>query len=270
MYSAGIDARQNMIVEILKQLFGEAIGIYQKNDMQVRTLEGLALHRGFIQPFTNPFNINEHGITFQIDVERGQKTGFFLDQRENRQMLKGLVADKTVLECFCYTGSFSLFAAQFGASQVQGLDVSAYAVATATHNAAANGLSSICNFEVADTFDALSKWQREGRKWDVVVLDPPAFTKSRNTLKNAIIGYKEINQRAMRLVKPGGYLLTASCSHIMKPSLFDEMLHEAASDAHVRLRHVRTLQQAADHPYIWNIDETKYLKGHIVQVLSKN
>lgn len=268
-YCAGVDARKGMIVEILQEIFGE-IGVYEKNDMSVRALEGLPLQRGFLIPFQNPFYIQENGIHFQVDVEKGQKTGFFLDQRENRQMIQSIVQDQDVLECFCYTGSFSLFAAKHGAKSVLGLDISDFAIQTAMHNAVQNGMTDICDFRKADTFKELTQWVREGKKYDVVILDPPAFTKSRATLRNAQIGYKEINQRAMRLVREGGYLVTCSCSHIMKPRLFEDMIHEAAHDAHVRLRQVAVLKQAADHPYILNISETIYLKGYILQVLKKD
>jgi 23S rRNA (cytosine1962-C5)-methyltransferase len=214
--------------------------------------------------------ITENGVKYWIDVEQGQKTGHFLDQRENRLMLKNIVKGKEVMECFCYTGSFSIIAAKYGARKVTGLDISPYAVATAQKNAIENKVDNICEFTQGDTFDALKQWLAAGKKFDVVILDPPAFTKNKNALHNALVGYKEINQKAMRLVKNGGYLITASCSQLVRPDMFEELIHDAAAEAHVRLRHIRNLKQAGDHPYMMSISETLYLKGFIVQVVYKD
>lgn len=265
--SLGMDRWKDTIVNVLHELFSPK-GIYERNDVPVRKLEGLKEQKEFLSaPFTTKFEIEEQGVKFMIDVENGQKTGFFLDQKENRQALQHISAGAEVLDCFCYTGSFSLFAAKFGAKSVLGMDVSENAVAQATENAALNGFENICRFEAANAFDLLPVWAKEKKQFDIVILDPPAFTKNRAGIEAAARGYKEINLRAMKLIRKGGFLLTFSCSHFMEPGIFFDMISQAAYDSGKIIRQVAFLSQAKDHPIVWNIEETNYLKGFVLQVI---
>lgn len=265
--SLGMDLWKEAIVLAIQKLFSPK-GIYERNDVPVRELEGMEQKKGFLsEPFPTRIVINENGIQFNVDVENGQKTGFFLDQHDNRRLIEGISKNADVLEAFCYTGSFSLHAAHYGAKTVTGLDISEAAVAAATANAALNGFEKICRFEAINAFDALKQWAKEGRKYDVVILDPPAFTKSRENIQKAISGYKEINLRGMKLVKKGGFLVTASCTHLVSPEMFLQIVKDAAQDARRLIRLVTVQTQAADHPIIPNIDITRYLKFIIVQVL---
>lgn len=263
----GIDIWKSTIVDALQKLF-KPKGIYERNDVPVRELEGLEQKKGFLSdPFETKIVINENGLKFNVDIENGQKTGYFLDQQDNRTRIQNIVKGADVLEAFCYTGTFSLHAAQYGAKSVLGLDISEKAVADATANARLNGYDDICKFQAVNAFDVLKAWGKEGKKYDVVMLDPPAFTKSRSNIQKAITGYKEINLRGMKLVKPGGFLVTASCTNLVSPELFIETIQLAAKDARKQLREVTWQTQASDHPIIWNIPTTQYLKFLIVQVL---
>lgn len=263
----GIDIWKDAIVEAIQKIF-KPKGIYERNDVPVRELEGLEQKKGFLsKPFDTNIIINENGLKFHVDIENGQKTGYFLDQQDNRREIRNIVKDANVLEAFCYTGTFSLHAAHYGAKSVLGLDISEKAVKTATANAELNGYENICKFETINAFDALKTWTKEGREYDVVLLDPPAFTKSRANIQKAITGYKEINLRGMKLVKPGGFLVTASCTNLVPPDLFIEIIQMAAKDARRQLRQVSWQTQAADHPILWHVPTTEYLKFLIVQVL---
>ena len=223
--------------------------------------------KGFIgDSFDTKVEIVENGVRYMVDVQDGQKTGFFLDQKYNRLAIQRLCKGKRVLDCFTHTGSFALNAGIAGASEVLGVDASELGVAQAAENAALNGLSDRVRFVAADVFDLLPELERQGEKFDVVILDPPAFTKSRNSVKNAVKGYREINLRGMKLVKDGGYLATCSCSHFMTPELFAKTIREAAGNVHKRLRQVEYRTQAADHPILWGDSESSYLKFFIFQV----
>lgn len=267
----GIDNFKLMIINNLKDILakdGIAItGIYERSDAKVRKLEGLPLVKGFI---TDEFDTNvmivENGVKYIVDVKDGQKTGFFLDQKYNRLAIQKLCKGAKVLDCFTHTGSFALNAGVAGASSVLGVDASALGVAQATRNAELNGLSDTVKFIEADVFDLLPKLESEGEQFDVVILDPPAFTKSRNSVKNAIKGYREINMRGLKLVKNNGYLATCSCSHFMTPELFTQTINQAAKSVHKRLRQVEYRQQSPDHPILWASDESYYLKFYIFQV----
>jgi len=262
----GIDVWKPAIVKALQTIF-QPKGIYERNDVPVRELEGLPQHKGFLsEPFETKITINENGLKFHVDIENGQKTGYFLDQQDNRRAIQHIVKDADVLGAFTYTGTFEIHAAHYGAKSVLGLDISANAVEQANVNAALNGLENICRFETANAFDVLKQWGKEGRQYDVVMLDPPAFTKSRETIQKAITGYKEINLRGMKLVKPGGFLVTSSCTSLVSPELFLQVINMAAKDARRKLRQVIFQSQAADHPVIWNMENTQYLKFLIVQV----
>jgi 23S rRNA (cytosine1962-C5)-methyltransferase len=263
----GIDLWKPAIVEALQKVFSPK-GIYERNDVPVRKLEGLEEIKGFLsEPFPTKIIIKENGIKFYVDIENGQKTGYFLDQQDNRRAIAQIVKDANVLEAFTYTGTFSIHAGHYGAKQVLGLDISEHAVAQATENAALNGLQDIVKFEACNAFDRLKQYTREGKQWDVVMLDPPAFTKSRESIQKAITGYKEINLRGIQLVKPGGFLVTASCTNLVRPEMFLETIALAARDAKRTLRQVEFRVQAADHPILWNMENTSYLKFLIVQVL---
>lgn len=263
----GIDVWKDTIVKVLNEIF-EPKGIYERNDVPVRELEGLELKKGFLSdPFDTIVETEENDVKFYVDIANGQKTGYFLDQKENRASIKSIVKDADVLDCFCHTGSFSIHAAHYGAKSVLGIDISESAVEFAKKNAVLNGYENICKFEVHNTFDVLHEWVKEGRKYDVVILDPPAFTKTRSALNGAIKGYKEINLRAIRLVKPGGFLVTCSCSHFMYPELFMQVIMDAARDDRKTLRQVEFRTQAKDHPVLINSSETLYLKFIIYQVL---
>ena len=265
--SLGMDVWRDTIVKVLKEIFNPK-GIYERSDVSVRKLEGLEERKGFLtEPFDTLVETSENGVKYYVDIENGQKTGYFLDQKENRASIKDLVKDADVLDCFCHTGSFSLHSGYYGAKSVLGIDISEHAVEFATRNAELNGLSEVCKFQAANTFDILPQFVKEKRMFDVVILDPPAFTKSRSAVDSAVRGYKEINLRAMKLVKPGGFLITASCSHFMYPELFMEVIMDAAADAKKTIRMVEYRNQAKDHPVLFNSDETLYLKFIILQVL---
>ena len=243
-------------------------GVYERSDAKVRLQEGMERFKGFIgDPFDTKVEIVENNVHYLVDVKDGQKTGFFLDQKYNRLAIQRLCAGKRVLDCFTHTGSFALNAGLAGASSVLGVDASELGVAQAEENAALNGLSDTVKFRCADVFELLPELERQGEKFDVVILDPPAFTKSRSSVKNAVKGYREINLRGMKLVKDGGYLATCSCSHFMTPELFEKTIREAAGNVHKRLRQVEYRTQAPDHPILWSGDETSYyLKFFIFQV----
>ena len=262
----GIDAWKPAIVNAIQQQFNPK-GIYERNDVPVRELEGLPQQKGFLSaPFDTKIIIRENGLQFHVDIENGQKTGYFLDQQDNRRAIQHIVKDADVLGAFTYTGTFEIHAAHYGARSVLGLDISDNAVQQANRNAALNGLENRCRFETANAFDVLKQWGKDGRQYDVVMLDPPAFTKSRETIQKAITGYKEINLRGMKLVKPGGFLVTSSCTNLVQPELFLEIIDMAAKDARRKLRQVTFQAQAPDHPIIWGLENTQYLKFLIVQV----
>ena len=263
----GIERWKAAIVAALQNIF-KPKGIYERNDVPVRTIEGMEQIKGFLsEPFDTNIIINENGLKFHVDIENGQKTGYFLDQQDNRRAIKQIVKDADVLEVFCYTGTFSLHAAHYGAKSVMGIDISESAVATARKNAHLNGYEDICKFEAMNAFDVLKQWAKEGKRYDTVMLDPPAFTKSRENIQKAVTGYKEVNLRGMKLVKPGGFLVTASCTNLVTPEMFLNVIGDAAKDARRTLRQVEWRTQAADHPILWNVPSTQYLKFLIVQVL---
>ncbi len=263
----GIEKWKGAIVAAIQKIFSPK-GIYERNDVPVRTLEGMEQIKGFLsEPFDTNIIINENGLKFHVDIENGQKTGYFLDQQDNRRAIQHIVKGGDVLEAFCYTGTFGLHAAQYGAKSVLGLDISESAVSTARRNATLNGYDDICKFEAINAFDALKQWTKDGRRYDTVMLDPPAFTKSRENIQKAVTGYKEINLRAMKLVKPGGFLVTASCTNLVPPEMFLDTIYAAAKDARRILRQVEWRTQASDHPILRNIPSTQYLKFLIVQVL---
>ncbi|MRG48208.1 methyltransferase domain-containing protein [Chitinophaga sp. SYP-B3965] len=262
----GIDRWKPAIVAALEKIFSPK-GIYERNDVPVRELEGLPQQKGFLSaPFDTNIILKENGLKFHVDIVNGQKTGYFLDQQDNRRAIQHIVKGANVLEAFCYTGTFSCHAAHYGAKSVLGLDISENAVATARRNAELNGLQDKCEFQAVNAFDQLKQWTKEDKKFDVVILDPPAFTKSRENIQKAITGYKEINLRGMKLLKPGGFLVTASCTNLVDPSMFLETIHLAAKDARKKLRQVTFMTQAQDHPILWNIENTTYLKFLIVEV----
>lgn len=267
----GIDRFKEELVELLKEtLLKDGIhirGVYERSDAKVRSSEGLERKKGFIgDAFDTNVKITENGVNYIVDVKDGQKTGFFLDQKYNRLAVQKLCKGMEVLDCFTHTGSFALNAGIAGAKSVLGVDESELAIKQARENAALNGLGDTVEFWRRDVFDLLPELEREGRKFDVVILDPPAFAKSRNAVKNAVKGYREINLRAMKLVKPGGYLATCSCSHFMGEELFTKTVHQAASNAHKRLRQAEARTQSPDHPILWAADESYYLKFYIFQV----
>lgn len=273
--SFGMETKKELLVRLLIEELkkdGDTIrGVYLRNDVTIRTLEGLPEEKGWMKGFesnTPLTTIVENGISYSVDVENGQKTGFFLDQRLNRRAVGSLAKGKTVLDCFTHTGSFALNAAKGGALHVTAVDISAEALGKAKENAAQNGLADQIDFVEADVFDLLSSLEKEGKHpYDFIILDPPAFTKSRKTVKSAEKGYKEINFRAMKLLPRGGYLATCSCSHFMENALFLEMLQSAAKDAGVSLRQIEARQQAPDHPIVLGLPETDYLKFYLFQVV---
>ena len=267
----GIDKLKPMILDCLKKVLAEdnitVRGVYERSDAKVRQNEGMERYKGFIgREFDTKVEIVENGVHYYVDVRDGQKTGFFLDQKNNRKSVQRIVKDKTVLDCFTHTGSFALNAGYAGAKEVLGVDASDLAVEQARENAQLNNLQDRVKFMTADVFDLLPKLEEEGKKYDVVILDPPAFTKSRSSIKNAVKGYREINLRGLKLVKDRGYLVTCSCSHFMDPELFAKTIKEAAHGAHKRLRQVEFRTQAPDHPILWAADESYYLKFYIFQV----
>ncbi len=262
----GIDVWKPAIVKALQTIFSPK-GIYERNDVPVRELEGLPQQKGFLSaPFDTQIIIQENGLKFHVDIENGQKTGYFLDQQDNRRAIQHIVKGADVLGAFTYTGTFEIHAAHYGAKSVLGLDISANAVQQANRNAELNNVQDICRFETANAFDVLKQWAKDGRQYDVVMLDPPAFTKSRETIQKAITGYKEINLRGMKLVKPGGFLVTSSCTNLVQPELFLQIIDMAAKDARRKIRQVLFQSQSADHPIIWGMENTQYLKFLVVQV----
>ena len=257
----------SLLVEVLRADGVEIRGIYERSDAKVRLQEGMERFKGFIgDPFPTKVEITENGVRYIVDVEDGQKTGFFLDQKYNRLAIQRLCRDAEVLDCFTHTGSFALNAGIAGAKSVLGVDASELAVEQARENAALNGLSETVKFVCEDVFELLPRLEEQGKKFDVVILDPPAFTKSRNSVKNAVKGYREINLRAMKLVKDGGFLATCSCSHFMSYEMFTQTIGQAARNVHKRLRQVEYRTQAADHPILWAAEESYYLKFYIFQV----
>lgn len=267
----GIDRLKPQILDILKWVLAEdgvhIRGVYERSDAKVRKQEGMERFKGFIgEPFDTKVKIVENGVRYLVDVEDGQKTGFFLDQKYNRLAVQRLCRGKRVLDCFTHTGSFALNAAAAGAAEVLGVDASALGCRQAEENARLNGFEDRVRFQCADVFELLPELEQKGERFDVVILDPPAFTKSRGSVKNAVKGYREINLRGMRLVRDGGYLATCSCSHFMDPQLFAKTLGEAARGAHRRLRQVEFRTQACDHPILWAADQSYYLKFYIFQV----
>lgn len=270
----GIDKLKMIIIEELKSAMAEdgitIRGVYERSDAKVRLQEGMERVKGFIgEPFDTKVQIVENGVKYIVDIEDGQKTGFFLDQKYNRLAIQRLCKDAKVLDCFTHTGSFALNAGIAGAKSVTGVDASQLAVDQATENAELNGLEKRVKFICEDVFELLPKLEAEEEKYDVVILDPPAFTKSKNSIKNAVKGYREINLRGMKLVKDGGYLATCSCSHFMSYELFTQTIGQAARNVHKRLRQVEYRTQAADHPILWSADESYYLKFYIFQVIDE-
>ena len=275
--SVGMEGIKDMLLPALVRILredGQAIrGVFERNDVALRDKEGLPQYKGWFPlpgeetPDSPVVEITENGIKYLVDVENGQKTGFFLDQKYNRRAVGRLAKGKTVLDCFTHTGSFALNAAMGGAKHVTAVDVSESAVEMARANAERNGLSSVVDCVAANVFDLLPALEKEPPKYDFIILDPPAFTKSRRTVANAITGYKEINYRAMKLLPRGGYLATCSCSHFATEEKFVAMLHDAAKDAGVQLRQIEARQQSRDHPILWGVEETNYLKFYLFQVV---
>lgn len=273
--SLGIEKIKPMLFQVLYKVLtedGQQIdGIYERNDVAIRELEGLQQGKGFFPlpgvpvPESTTTEITENGIQYLVDFENGQKTGFFLDQKYNRLAVSRLAKGKNVLDCFTHTGSFALNTAMGGAKHVHAVDISGEAVAMTRENICRNGFEQIIDCEQANVFDLLPTLQPN--QYDLIILDPPAFTKSRRTVEHAAHGYKEINLRAMKLLPRGGYLATCSCSHFMPEPLFCKMLHAAAADAQVSLRQIEVRQQAPDHPILWNVPETDYLKFYLFQVV---
>jgi 23S rRNA (cytosine1962-C5)-methyltransferase len=265
----GMDMWKPAIVDALNSVFHPK-GIYERNDVPVRELEGLTQIKDYLSaPFPTEITINENGLQFYVNIETGQKTGYFLDQQDNRRAIQHIVKDADVLGAFTYTGTFEIHAAHYGAKSVLGIDISENAVAQANKNAALNKLDHIVKFEAMNAFDVLKAWGKEGKKYDVVMLDPPAFTKSRSNIQKAITGYKEINLRGMKLIKNGGFLVTSSCTNLVSPELFLETINMAAKDARKRIRQVTFQTQSSDHPIIWGMENTHYLKFLIVEVCDR-
>ena len=270
----GIDRMKETIIRLLVETLekdGISIrGVYERSDAKVRKQEGMLPIKGFLsEPFDTKVQIVENGVKYIVDVEDGQKTGFFLDQKYNRLSIHKICKGMDVLDCFTHTGSFALNAGIAGAKSVLGIDASQLAVDQATENAKLNGLQDVVKFQCEDVFELLPRLEAEGRKFDVIILDPPAFTKSRNSVKNAVKGYREINLRAMKLLKDGGFLATCSCSHFMTYELFTQTIGQAAKNVHKRLRQVEYRHQAPDHPILWAADESYYLKFYIFQVCNQ-
>lgn len=270
----GIDRMKDTIVSLLKKVLledGIAVrGVYERSDAKVREQEGMERTKGFLgEPFDTEVEIVENGVRYLVDVKDGQKTGFFLDQKYNRLAVQRLCRNARVLDCFTHTGSFALNAGIAGAREVTGVDASELGVEQARKNAELNHLEDRVKFICEDVFELLPELEAKGEKYDVIILDPPAFTKSRNSVKNAVKGYREINLRAMKLVKDGGYLATCSCSHFMTYELFTKTLHQAAQNVHRRLRQVEYRTQAPDHPILWAAEESYYLKFYIFQVVDE-
>ena len=267
----GIDRMKLEIIELVKEVLARdgihIRGVYERSDAKERIKEGMEKVKGFIgEPFDTDVEIVENGVKYIVDVKDGQKTGFFLDQKNNRKLIQDLARDKKVLDCFTHTGSFALNAGKGGAKSVLGVDASELAIRQARENAKKNGLENRVEFVSADVFELLPELEERGEKYDLVVLDPPAFTKSKNSIKNAIKGYREINIRGMKLTLDGGYLATCSCSHYMDQQTFAKTINEAAKGAHKRLRQISFSTQAPDHPILWAAAESYYLKFYIFQV----
>ena len=270
----GIDRLKDQIVELLKEVLAadgiKIRGVYERSDAKVRRQEGMELYKGFIgEAFDTNVEIEENGVRYMVDVKDGQKTGFFLDQKYNRKAIQHLCKDAKVLDCFTHTGSFALNAGYGGAKEVTGVDASELAVEQAILNSKLNGMEDRVKFICRDVFELLPELEEKGEKFDVVILDPPAFTKSRNFVKNAVKGYREINLRAMKLVRDGGFLATCSCSHFMTYELFTQTIHQAARNVHKRLRQVEYRTQAPDHPILWAAEESYYLKFYVFQVVDE-
>ena len=275
--SVGMEVRKDFLLPTLVRILredGQTIeGVFERNDEALREKEGLVQSKGWYPlvgeepPASAVTEITENGVRYRVDVENGQKTGFFLDQKYNRLAVRQLARGRTVLDCFTHTGSFALNAALGGAKHVTAVDVSPAAVEMARANAALNGMSDTVECLCANVFDLLPALEREPEKYDLIILDPPAFTKSRRTVSNAMAGYREINYRAMKLLPRGGYLATCSCSHFATEELFAEMLRAAARDAGVQLRQIEARQQCRDHPVLWGVEETSYLKFYLFQVI---
>ena len=263
----------SLLLEVLRSDGQDVVGVYERNDVAIRDLEGMEQGKGWHPvdgekaPDFTAVDIVENGIRYTVDFENGQKTGFFLDQKYNRQAVAKLARGRTVLDCFTHTGSFALNAARGGAKHVTAVDVSEFAVACARENARRNGLSDVMECVAANVFDLLPQLEQQPKRYDFIILDPPAFTKSRKTTQRAMTGYKEINYRAMRLLPRGGYLATCSCSHFATEELFLKMLRSAAKDAGVQLRQIEARQQCCDHPILWGVEETNYLKFYLFQVV---
>jgi 23S rRNA (cytosine1962-C5)-methyltransferase len=267
--SYGIEVWKEAIVAALKSIFNPK-GIYERNDVPVRELEGLSQQKGFLtDPFPTEIIITENDLQFYVNIETGQKTGYFLDQQDNRRAIQHIVKGADVLGAFTYTGTFEIHAAHYGAKSVLGIDISESAVEQANKNAALNKLDHIVKFEAMNAFDVLKNWGKQGKKYDVVMLDPPAFTKSRNNIDKAVTGYKEINLRGMQLLRNGGFLVSSSCTNLVSPELFLETIEMAAHDAKKRIRQVTYQSQSSDHPIIWGMENTHYLKFLIVEVCDK-
>ncbi len=270
----GADNLKLIIIDALKKILKEdginIKGVYERSDAPVRKKEGMLLYKGFIgDEFDTNVEIVENGIRYMVDVVNGQKTGFFLDQKYNRKAIQRICKDKKVLDCFTHMGTFALNAGIAGAKDVTGLDISEYAVMQATENARRNNLSDTVKFRAADVLDELPKLYEQGEDYDVVILDPPAFTKSKEATRNAIKGYREINMKGLKLVRDGGYLATCSCSHFMTEDLFKEIISQAAKSVHKRLRQVEFRTQGPDHPILWASEESYYLKFLIFQVVEE-
>ena len=263
----------SLLLEVLRSDGQDVVGVYERNDVAIRELEGMEQGKGWHPvdgekaPDFTAVDIEENGIRYTVDFENGQKTGFFLDQKYNRQAVAKLARGRTVLDCFTHTGSFALNAARGGAKHVTAVDVSEFAVACARENARRNGLSDVMECVAANVFDLLPQLEQQPKRYDFIILDPPAFTKSRKTTQRAMTGYKEINYRAMRLLPRGGYLATCSCSHFATEELFLKMLRSAAKDAGVQLRQIEARQQCCDHPILWGVEETNYLNFYLFQVV---
>jgi 23S rRNA (cytosine1962-C5)-methyltransferase len=263
----GIDFWKPSIVKAIEKIFSPK-GIYERNDVPVRELEGMEQLKGFLsEPFDTNIIIIENGVQFHVDIATGQKTGYFLDQQDNRKAIQHIVKGADVLGAFCYTGSFEISAAVYGAQSVTGIDISQSAIDMCNKNALLNKVEGICKFECVNAFDVLKEWTKEAKQWDVVMLDPPSFTKSRSSIDKAVAGYKEINLRGIKLVKSGGFLVTSSCTNLVKPELFLDIIAMAAKDAKRKIRQVVFNSQSADHPVIRDQENTHYLKFLIVQVL---
>ena len=264
--SLGMDRWKTAILEALVSIFAPK-GIYERNDVPVRELEGLPQQKGFLYgSFDTDIMIEENGLHFSVDIANGQKTGYFLDQQDNRREIASIVKGADVLGVFTYTGTFEVHAAHYGAKSVLGIDISEQAVARANQNAALNHLQDRCQFMCSNAFDTLKEWGKEGKQFDVVMLDPPAFTKSRTHINKALTGYKEINLRGMKLLKDGGFLVSSSCTNLVTAQQFLQTIEAAAKDAHKKVRQVTFRHQSGDHPIIWGMENTHYLKFLIAEI----